>query len=173
MDKMLQAIVDAFGTCEIEENGIWRPLDMGTYKDDFKKRNNRFVAEPKCVEFLQEKNITHTRYGFDALFDIQPKDFLKLPPHIARTPDYVMFLDKAVFMEAKGCHDILRLKDDDMKAYDWWVEIMPMTMFIYSTMEKTHKLISYPSLKELAMKGKTGRYPDNNKLYYEVPWESI
>ena len=173
MEKILQKIVKHFGECEIEEKGIWRPLIKGNFKDDFKKRNNRFIAEPKCVEYLTEKGILHTRYGFDALFDIPRDEFLKIPPHIARTPDYVAFSSKAIFIEAKGCHNILRLKEDDMKAYDWWQEIMPITMFIYSTTEQTHKLIAYRNLRDIALEGKTGRYPDNNKLYYEIPWETI
>ena len=79
MEKILQKIVKHFGECEIEEKGIWRPLIMGNFKDDFKKRNNRFIAEPKCVEYLTEKGILHTRYGFDALFDIPRDEFLKIP----------------------------------------------------------------------------------------------
>ena len=173
MEEMLQKIVDAFGECEIYKKGTWVRLDMGNYKDDFKTRNNRFIAEPKCVEYLKEKGIMHTRYGFDALFDIPRDDFLKIPAHIARTPDYVAFVKKAIFVEAKGCHNILKLKEDDMKAYDWWQEIMPITMFMYSTTQQTHKLMAYRELRELALKGKTGRYPDNNKLYYEIPWDSI
>ena len=173
MGKMLQQIVNAFGECEIYKKGIWVKLDMGNYKDNFKTRNNTLIAEPKCVEYLKEKGIMHTRYGFDALFDIPRDEFIKIPAHIARTPDYVAFASKAVFIEAKGCHDILKLKEDDIKAYDWWQEIMPITMFVYSTKESDHKLVAYRKLRDIALEGKTGRYHDNNKLYYETPWESI
>ena len=46
-----------------------------SFKDNFKKRNKRLLAEEKCVEYFKENNITYTRYGFDCLFDIKPQDF--------------------------------------------------------------------------------------------------
>ena len=168
--KVVQKIEESFHTQELN-----KILALGLVQPEFMFNNaNSFVdATGKCVEYLNEKGIMHTRYGLDALFDIPKNEFLKLPPHIARTPDYVAFVSKAIFIEAKGCHDILKLKEDDMKAYDWWQEIMPITMFVYSTTEQNHKLVAYRELREIALKGKTGRYPDNNKLYYEIPWETI
>ena len=81
--------------------------------------------------------------------------------------------DKLREVYIKNWTKLPKLKEDDIKAYDWWQEIMPITMFIYSTTEQNHKLMAYRELRELALEGKTGRYPDNNKLYYEIPWDTI
>jgi hypothetical protein len=35
MEKMLQAIIDAFGTCEIEEKGVWMPLNADYINKNF------------------------------------------------------------------------------------------------------------------------------------------
>ena len=35
MEKMLQAIVDVFGTCEIEEKGVWMPLNTDYINKNF------------------------------------------------------------------------------------------------------------------------------------------
>ena len=105
-----------------------------SYKDDYKTRNKRLVAEEMCVTYLKNNNITHTRYGFDCLFDIKPKDFMKIPEKLRNTPDYMVIKDEAYLLEAKGCHNILRLKLDDMKSYNFWDNLIKLYVFIYSTM---------------------------------------
>ena len=144
-----------------------------SYKDDFKTRNKRMLAEEKCVAFLNERNILLTRYGFAALFDIPWQKFNTIPEVLRNTPDYMVFHTKATLLEAKGCYDILRLKQSDMKSYDWWVKICPLSMFIYCSKNAKHKLVSYEDLKALALKCETDIYPENNKVYYKIPWELI
>ena len=97
-----------------------------SYKDDYKTRNKRLVAEEMCVTYLKQNNITHTRYGFDCLFDIKLKDFMKIPEKLRNTPDYMVIKDEAYLLEAKGCHNILRLKLDDMKSYNFWDNLIKL-----------------------------------------------
>ena len=144
------------------------------YKKNFKERNTRNIAEEKCVEFLKEKNILYTRYGFDALFDIPWQKFNMIPEVLRNTPDYMTFYRQATLLEAKGCNDILRIKESDMKSYDWWYKICPLTVFVYSTAHQEHKLIKWNILRFIAMwLNDTDVYPDNKKLYYKIPWDEI
>ena len=144
-----------------------------SYKDNFKTRNKRLVAEDMCVAYLKENNIIHTRYGFDCLFDIKPKDFMKIPEKLRYTPDYMVIKAEAYLLEAKGCHDILRLKTDDMKSYNFWDNLVKLYVFVYSTMERSHKIISYEKLSEIAYTCAMDYYEDNGKAYYKIPWELI
>ena len=144
-----------------------------SYKDDYKTRNKRLLAEEMCVAYLKENNITHTRYGFDCLFDMKPKDFMKIPKNLRSTPDYMVISDSAYLLEVKGCHDILRLKLDDMQSYNFWDTLVKLYVFIYSTMEKKHKIIPYDKLSDIAHTCSMSYYEDNGKGYYKIPWELI
>ena len=144
-----------------------------SYKDNFKKRNRHFTAEDKCVEFLKGKNILYTRYGFDALFDIPWEKFNMIPEVLRNTPDYMILHSTASLLEAKGCNDILRLKQLDMKSYDWWSKIINLNMFLYSSTNKCHKIIEYNKLKSIALNCETDVYPENKKVYYKIPWDII
>ena len=144
-----------------------------SFKDDYKTRNKRLVAEEMCVTYLKNNNITHTRYGFDCLFDIKPKDFMKIPEKLRNTPDYMVIKDEAYLLEAKGCHNILRLKLDDMNSYNFWDNLIKLYVFIYSTMEKKHKIVPYNKLSDIAHTCSMSYYKDNGKGYYKIPWELI
>ena len=144
-----------------------------SYKDNFKTRNKRLIAEEMCVSYLKEKNITYTRYGFDCLFDIKPRDFMKIPKNLRSTPDYMVIAKEAYLLEVKGCHDVLRLKLDDMQSYNFWDNIVKLYVFIYSTKDRCHKIMSFDKLSEIAYGCKIGIYEDNGKGYYKVPWELI
>ena len=145
-----------------------------SYKDNFKKRNKRLLAEEMCVQYMKDNNIKHTRYGFDCLFKVDWRDFNKIPAKLRNTPDYVIFGDSnAYLLEVKGCHDILRLKLDDLKSYRFWKTMMDLFVFIYSTKERKHKIITIKKLEEIAMECTMSYYEENNKAYYKIPWEKI
>ena len=143
------------------------------HKDTFKNRNKIGLAEQKCVEYLKENNIIFTRYGFDALFDISWDKFNMIPPVLRNTPDYMVLHSSAILLEAKGCHDILRLKQLDMVSYDWWNDICPLKLFLYSTKFNENKIIEYIKLKDIAITCKTDIYPENKKVYYKIQWGDI
>jgi len=146
-----------------------------SYKDGFKKRNKTIIAEPKCEEWLQKNGVVYTRYGFDALFDIKPQDFMKIPDLIRCTPDFMVIGKNACFIEAKGCSDILRLKHDDLCAYLRWNKICPVYLFVYSTKFKRKALPTISKVNDYINLGHvpTGVYPENNKLYYKIPFENL
>ena len=143
------------------------------YKDSFKKRNKLLLAEEKCVEYLNKNNIVYTRYGFDALFDLSWQKFNMIPSVLKNTPDYMVLHRSAVLLEVKGCHDILRLKQLDMKSYDWWNNICPLKMFLFSTKFQENKIIEYEKLKALAITCETDIYLENKKVYYKINWDDI
>jgi hypothetical protein len=143
------------------------------YKDDFKTRNKILLAEEKCIEYLNKNKIVYTRFGFDALFDISWKKFNMIPPLLRNKPDYMVLHTKATLLEVKGCHDILRLKQLDMKSYDWWSNICSLNMFLFSTKFQEHKIIKYEKLNKIALTCETGIYPENKKVYYKIPWDDI
>ena len=145
-----------------------------SYKDTFKERNKKRYAEKKCVAFLTEEKILHTRYGFDCLDTVESKDFMKIPEVLRNTPDYVVFLRQAIFIEAKGCFNILRLKASDIKSYDWWCKFMPISVFVYNKAIDKHKLVTYKEIRTLALElNDKDYYPDNGKLYYKIPFDKI
>ena len=146
-----------------------------SYKDDFKKRNSTIIAEPKCEEWLKKNNVVYTRYGFDALFDIKPKDFMKIPDLIRCTPDFMVIGKNACFIEAKGCSDILRIKVDDLKSYLRWDKICPVYLFVYSTTFKSKKVETIKKINDYIHLGVVPRgvYPDNGKEYYKIPFEDL
>ena len=138
------------------------------HTESFKKRNSIDIAEDKCKEFLNKKGITWTQFGFDCRGVVGGKDFVKLNPMLSSMPDFMLFLDQPVMMECKGFHDVLKLKVDDIKAYDYWTKFHPMSCFLYSTKAKKHFLVAYDKLKAVAVKCETDRYHDNNKLYHKM-----
>ena len=145
-----------------------------SYKDNFKERNKRRYAEKKCVAFFKKNKIIYTRYGFDCLDDIEAADFMKIPERLRNTPDYMVFLSKAVLIEAKGCYNIVRLKASDIKSYDWWNKICSVTMFLYNKATDKHKLATYRQVRALALEiDDKDYYPDNGKLYYKIPFDKI
>ena len=56
-----------------------------------------------------------------------------------------------------------------MIGYDYWNEIMPIVVFVYSVTHKHCYRVKYPKLKEiLSIMGKDGIYPDNKKRYRSI-----
>ena len=145
------------------------------HKDSFNDRANSFdVADIECESFLKKKNISYLRYGFDQNKDrIESKKWFMLPSIIRNKPDFIVFQTKSSFLEVKGCKDILRLKLDDIKSYDFYAKIMPLSFFLYSTTFSQIKLIKYNDLKVLTTICPIDKYEDNNKEYYKIDWGSI
>tara|TARA_R100000808_G_C2153381_1_gene163506 strand:+ start:4518 stop:4958 length:441 start_codon:yes stop_codon:yes gene_type:complete len=145
-----------------------------SYKQPFKERNKSNIGEEQCEKYLESKGVTYTRYGFDCLFDVHWKKFMLIPEFLRCTPDYmVMTDDKAMLLEAKYCGEILRLKVDDMRQYGKWNDIVDVFFFIYSSTKRTHKILNYKKLINLASMCEIDRYEDNNKPYYKINFEDI
>ena len=144
-----------------------------SYQDSFEIRNKRMTAEDECQAYLKKNDIPYTRYGFDALFSVSWQKFKMIPQVLRNTPDYMVLHRQATLLEAKGCHDILRLKLDDCDSYDWWVKICPLSVFVYSTKYGKHKLVKYEDLRAKALTCDIAIYEDNGKEYYKIPWIEI
>ena len=138
------------------------------HKEDFKTRNSKDIAEDKCKEFLDKKGITWTQFGFDCRDTVSGRDFMKLDWRLRCKPDFMLFLKQPVMMECKGFRDELKLKVDDIKAYDWWAKFHPISFFLYSTQARKHFTVSYKDLRAIAVKCETDRYHDNNKEYHKI-----
>jgi hypothetical protein len=144
----------------------------------FKERNKELnEAEIKCEEFFKQHQIPFTRYGFDCLKTIG-KEFNSIPRVLQGTPDYMAFvknkgITRSILIEAKMGGKVLRLKLCDMEAYDWWVKVNPVTMFLYSKTYDEHKLIPYRHLKRIAVQSPKDMYSDNGKVYHKIKWEDI
>ena len=145
------------------------------YTNDYKSRNSGGdIADDKCVEYLRKRNVFYIRNGFDQQNEKIPSNkFFKIPNVIRSQPDFIIITSDAYFLEVKGCKEILRLKLDDLKSYDFWDNQMSLYVFVYSTLERSHKIISYAKLSEIAYTCSMDYYEDNNKAYYKIPWERI
>ena len=145
------------------------------HTENYNKRNTLDLAESKCVEFLESKGINYRRLGFDSTNDPIPyKDFIKIPQKLRSMPDFIVFQNQPIFVEVKGCKDVLRLKDSDTKSYSFWSKlILPVTLFVYSSTLNSYKIIPFRKVLDLLPECETDRYHDNNKLYYKIKWEMI
>ena len=143
----------------------------------FKERNtNRIdIAQVKTDEYFEGKQSFYKRIGFDEKEDqIPSKDIYAFPRFLRNMPDACAVTNgKFVFIEAKGCQDILGLKVEDMEEYDNWEQISPICIFCYSTTFNELKQVMYTTLKEIAEKYPTKLYKDNGKLYHPIPWKEI
>ena len=145
------------------------------HTENYNKRNTLDLAESKCVEFLESKGINYRRLGFDSTNDPIPyKDFIKITQKLRSMPDFIVFQNQPIFVEVKGCKDILRLKDSDTSSYSFWSKLLlPITLFVYSSTFDSYKLIPFRKVLDLLPECETDRYHDNNKLYYKIKWEMI
>ena len=145
------------------------------HTENYNKRNTLDLAESKCVEFLESRGINYRRLGFDSTNDPIPvEDFIKIPQKLRSMPDFIVFQSQPIFVEVKGCKDILRLKDSDTKSYSFWSKlILPVTLFVYSSTFDSYKIIPFRKVLDLLPECETDRYHDNNKLYYKIKWEMI
>jgi len=150
------------------------------YKEDYSVRKNEIAVEKAKEHFYKYKSFVRP-FGFSTDECINIHTFMKFPRVIRKMPDF-MYVDNGrfFFSEVKGCHDILRLKIEDIKDYYWWeVNIKEATvmLFIYSTKLDNFKEISLIDIAELIKDNKNDyefkRYPDNNKKYVEIPIEDI
>ena len=111
------------------------------HTESFEKRNSIDIAETKCKEFLDAKGITWTQFGFDCRGTVSGRDFSKIDWRLKCKPDFMVFKNQPILLECKGFRDVLKLKLDDIEAYDWWAEFHPMSCFLYSTETNKHYIV--------------------------------
>ena len=142
----------------------------------YKERNSSIdIADIKCEELLESKEgVRYIRYGFDQQNNrIPSKDFYLMPPTIRSQPDFIVFGKEVVFLEVKGCRDVLRGKKCDINAYEFWDNLMPLYFFIYSVYYREHKIITCSNLIKFTTISPIHIYEDNNKEYFKIDWETL
>ena len=87
------------------------------YKDNYSQRKREIAVDVAKHHFYKHKNFVRS-FGFNTDEAIPIHTFMKFPRVIRKMPDF-MYVDqgKFYFSEVKGCHDILRLKIEDIKDY--------------------------------------------------------
>ena len=134
------------------------------------------VGEMKAEEYYKSKGFGIFRFGFDLLQeDIYVSIWCKIPILIRKKPDYIVVKKDAYFVEAKGCINVIRLKEEDINAYGWWQDKLKMSLgfFFYSTTHKRHITISYNDVLKYLPQCEKGEFTDNGKTYYKVYFESL
>jgi hypothetical protein len=148
-----------------------------SYKANFFKRNVMEVGEKKAYDYYKGKNIFIVRYGLDLLNSgIGAERFCKIPKIVRSTPDFIAINHGFAFVEVKAFKGAyLRLKLDDLEAYNFWAGVGGFVFFIWSVTNNKSCQIRYENMVKLINKNKykTDKYPDNNKEYYLIPWEDI
>ena len=157
---------------DCSELTTWRKTIMADYNDEYTQRTSEGanLAETKCVEFLKaQSNLFWYKFGFDEQTrNIPVNYFSKIPETLRNMPDYVCIKHKSFFLECKGYKHFLKIKNDDLSSYRFWANVMDLYFFAFDCVGMKHHILSLNKLLNLIEKSDTGRYPDNNKLYYKV-----
>ena len=136
------------------------------------------IAETKAEEYYKSRNFEIFRFGFDLLQeDIDVSAWCKIPVLIRKKPDYIIVKSNAYFIEAKGCINVIRLKEEDMNAYGWWQDKLKMSLyfFFYSAFgsHKRHLIASYNDVLKYLPQCEKGEFSDNGKAYYKIYFEQL
>ena len=134
-------------------------------------------AEAKAEEYFKSKDLFIVRYGLDAKgLKGSYANWQYLPSVIANTPDYIVVADKkSYFLEVKACGRALKLKLHDLNSYRQWnrklFTDMRLVLFVYSTTEKEHYILSFDKLLNLVETNNYNidRYENNKNPYYIIP----
>ena len=134
------------------------------------------IAETKAEDYYKSKEFEIFRFGFDLLQeDIDVSVWCKIPLLIRKKPDYIVVKKGAYFVEAKGCVNVIRLKEEDINAYGWWQDKFKMSLgfFFYSTSYKRHLNVSYNQVLAYLPQCETEEFIDNGKKYYKIYFERL
>ena len=100
-----------------------------SFKDRNINRINR--AEESAIEYFDKNNIKYVRYGFDEKNrKIESDIWWNLPQIIRSSPDFIAKNDNTVFVEAKGYRGDLKIKVNDLIAYEHWNRILPLWLYV-------------------------------------------
>ena len=156
--------------------------DLFQLKDALKgyhERNdkNLNVAEVKAEEFFKMRNIYYQKVGFDEKNEAFPKDlFVKIPPKLRAMPDYIAINKEATFVEVKGFNDEFKLKENDLKSYEWWMQVLPVMIYAYDFNKQVAVILPFEDLyRDMKLNNNfaTGRYHDNGFRYYVIDWKYL
>jgi hypothetical protein len=141
------------------------------HKQDF---NTRFgtmgdTAEAVYEQWADGNDIRFDRYGFN-----RPRsNMFKWPSEIRYTPDYITH-DRLI--EVKGCgrDGLAKIKQENLDALSNWQKHLPVWLFIWNSALEEH---AYFELSQrfylwLPKNCSNGRFPDNNKVFWNIPFQA-
>jgi hypothetical protein len=135
----------------------------------FAERNiNRTNRAEKCaVEYFDKNKLKYVRYGFDEKNRrIESAIWWNLPEVVRSSPDFIVSNDSTVFVEAKGYRGDLKIKVNDLIAYEHWNMIMPLWLYIRNFDTSEEQMIDFKNMKKKIYECETGQYQDNGKTYF-------
>jgi len=146
---------------------------MANHEQPFKERCINHAEKIADNYFKKFDDVYYLKIGFDHVNRIPSKSWFKFPVFLRCMPDsIVVWKGKFYFIEVKGCHDSLKIKESDLEQYKKWNEIADLKYFIFSSKTQSIYLIDHNNLKNFK-KVKIGHYKDNNKKYYEIDIEYL
>ena len=85
---------------------------------------------------------------------------------VRSSPDFIVSNDSTVFVEAKGYRGDLKIKVNDLIAYEHWNMIMPLWLYIRNFDTSEEQMIDFKNMKKKIYECETGQYQDNGKTYF-------
>ena len=131
--------------------------------DDY---NDLYKSFPD-IEYFDKNNIKYVRYGFDEKNrKIESDIWWNLPQIIRSSPDFIAKNDNTVFVEAKGYRGDLKIKVNDLIAYEHWNRILPLWLYVKNFDTKEENIIQFETMEKKIYQCETGQYQDNGKKYF-------
>jgi hypothetical protein len=138
-----------------------------TYSQRNDGRTN--LAEACAEEYFKRENFKYVRYGFDEKCGrVDSAIWWKIPEEIRSAPDYIVANDATVFFEVKGYAGNLKIKINDMVAYEHWSKILPVMMFAMNCITDKEYCVEWKKVIEHMSKCEVGHYADNGRTYFII-----
>jgi len=139
-------------------------------KTYLERNNDRVnIAEACAEEYFRSNGMKYVRYGFDEKCGrIDTDIWWKIPEEIRSAPDYIVLRNATVFFEVKGYIGTLKIKINDMIAYEHWSKILPVWMFVRNCGSDKEYCVEWKKVIEHMSKCKVGYYPDNGRTYFII-----
>lgn len=128
------------------------------------------TAEAQFEAYVAANDLRCDRYGFN-----RPSSAMqKWPAFIRYTPDFIQH-DRLVEVKGVGRDGIVKIKGENLEAIEAWSKIMPIWLFVWNSSNRTGKLFPADEnfIADVDASCETDRFPDNNKLYYKIPWDEL
>lgn len=125
------------------------------------------IAEGAYEEFTDQPV---ARFGFNR----PDPSMAKWDAFIRYTPDYIHH-DR--FVEVKGCgrDGIMKLKQENLSALREWSDHLPVWLFVWNSHKQQSVFFEIDDrfMKWIGQHCGHSRFPDNNKIYWEVPFDQM
>ena len=127
------------------------------------------IAEAAFEQAADDDQKRWDRYGLN-----RPKSNMsRWTPNIRYTPDYIQHNR---LVEVKGCgrDGLVKIKQENLEALRNWEAFaeMPVWLFCWNSQQEQSAMFELTSrfMRWLGDNCQNDRFPDNNKLYWEIPF---